>query len=45
MRTIVHEADRMKHLFLAGAIACAVLLAERRRGTEAVPAELALDAA
>ena len=29
----------------AGAIACAALLAERRRGTDAVPAELALDAA
>ena len=30
---------------LAGAIACAALLADRRRGTDAVPAELALDAA
>jgi EmrB/QacA subfamily drug resistance transporter len=30
---------------VAGAIACAVLLAERRKGAEAVPAELALDAA
>jgi EmrB/QacA subfamily drug resistance transporter len=30
---------------VAGAIACAALLADRRKGTEAVPAELALDAA
>ena len=30
---------------VAGAIACAALLAERRKGRDAVPAELALDAA
>ena len=30
---------------VAGAIACAALLADRRRGADAVPAELALDAA
>jgi len=30
---------------VAGAIACAALLSERRKDTEAVPAELALDAA
>ena len=32
-------------LCAAGAVACAVLLAERRKGAETVPAELALDAA
>jgi predicted MFS family arabinose efflux permease len=30
---------------VAGAVACAALLAERRKGADAVPAELALDAA
>jgi hypothetical protein len=32
-------------LCVAGAVACAALLVDRRKGAETVPAELALDAA